>query len=139
MLALGIVLLIRIAYTVLDFEHMTPENGFEERYSIDESSAYSVIKNSDDIVWTKKIPTAVKNIFRKHFNMKPLVDDGKEVLWGGMTPDQYLCKQARDAAKARGHDLKPFKKGTNWCGKQTHYLATCKACGKEVFVTTPHD
>lgn len=125
----------RIAFTVLNYAEMSPENGFAADYSIEDDSAFSVLQHSDEIFWTKKIPTAVKNAFRTHFGLKPLKDDGKPVLWGGMTRAQYLCKRARDAARARGHDLKPFKKVANWSGDKFYYLSVCKCCGKEVQVT----
>lgn len=124
----------RIAFTVLDYGNMKPENGFAAEYNIEDDDAATVLRHSEDILWTKKIPVAVKNAFRAHFGMKPLKDDGKPVLWGGMTRAQYLCKRARDVAKARGHDLKPFKKLANWCGSKFSYQGICKTCGKEVHV-----
>lgn len=125
----------KIAYTALDYASMRPENGFASSYSIEDGDAFDVLRHSSEIFWTKKIPIAVKNVFRVHFGMKPLKDDGVEVLWGGMTAEQYLCKEARDAAKARGHALKPFKKVANWCGTKFYYQSACKCCGKEVQVT----
>lgn len=125
----------RIAFTVLDYAGMKPENGFAAEYNIEEDDAFTVLRHSEEILWTKKIPVAVKNAFRAHFGMKPLKDDGKPVLWGGMTREQYLCKRARDVAKARGHKLKPFKKIFNWSGSKYFFLGVCKCCGNKIMVT----
>lgn len=119
----------RFAFTVLDFEHMTPENGFETQYYIDDEPVHVL---PADIIWTKKVPVAIKNAFRKHFGLKPLKDNGEQVLLGGMTHDQFLCKEARQAAKNNGHEMKSFKKIESY--GRISYEATCKKCGCYVFV-----
>lgn len=121
----------RVAFTALDFEHMKPENGFEARYSIEEGEAYKVLPHLGKVFWTKKVPISIKNAFRKHFGLKPLKDNGEQVLLGGMTHDQFLCKEAREASKNNGHEMKPFKKIESG---RVCYEATCKKCGCHVFV-----
>jgi hypothetical protein len=111
---------------------MSLDNGFEERYTIEEDELHSVLSHTHGLIWTKKIPVAVKNAFRKHFGLKPLADDGKVVLLGGMTREQFLCKRARECAKNAGHEMKSFKKSERY-GKVS-YDATCKKCGEWLHV-----
>jgi hypothetical protein len=121
----------KVAFTVLDFAGMKPENGFQANYFIEIGNVHDVLPHAGRLLWTKKIPVAVKNAFRQKFGMKPLKDDGKPVLWGGLTRDQYLCKEAREALKGR-HEIGRFKNvGHN--GKP-YYVATCKKCGAGVGV-----
>jgi len=63
----------RVAFNVLDFEHMRPENGFEMLFNIQDDLAFHVIPcTREPRRWTRKIPIQIKNAFRKHFGMKPL-------------------------------------------------------------------
>lgn len=119
----------KVALTGIDFDAMVPEDSFEIKYTIIECSVDSL--RGDPITWTKKVPVALKNVFRKHFGMKLLKDDGKPVLLGGMTDAQYLCKEARQYAKNAGHDVGRFKD----IGEDRQlFVAKCKKCGREVNV-----
>ena len=63
----------RVAFPELQYDKMTPKNGFKESYKIAECSVFDLGKNTwDSLMWTKKIPVSIKNIYRKHFGFKPL-------------------------------------------------------------------
>ena len=61
----------RIAWPVLDFEHMKPENGFEIIYNLEKMNPYDCLPYSD-VTWTRKIPIEVKNIHREFWGLKSL-------------------------------------------------------------------
>ena len=60
-----------IAIPVLDFEGMTPENNFQTTYNLEKYPAHQAYVGTD-LVWTRKIPNALKNIHRQFWGMKPL-------------------------------------------------------------------
>ena len=62
----------KLAFFVLDFEGMKPENGFKEGYSVESDLLLSHAVLVNRTTWTRKIPTEIKNQFREHFGMKPL-------------------------------------------------------------------
>ena len=61
-----------VAIPILDFEGMTPENHFQTTYNLEKFSIYIAYQGTD-LVWTKKISNAAKNVHREFWNMKPLV------------------------------------------------------------------
>lgn len=60
-----------IAIPVLDFEHMKPENCFETIYRLETFKAHEAYQGTD-LVWTRKISNAIKNLHREFWGMKPL-------------------------------------------------------------------
>jgi hypothetical protein len=63
----------KVAFPVLEYGKMTPQNGFKESYKIEECSVFDLVGNTwDSLLWTKKIPIQIKNLYRKHFGFKPL-------------------------------------------------------------------
>jgi len=61
----------RVYYPVLDFEAMTPANGFKTVYNYEEMSVFALVGYSQ-CIWTRKIPNKTKNIHRKYWGFKPL-------------------------------------------------------------------
>jgi hypothetical protein len=63
----------RIAFFELDYNNMKPENNFEANYKITDWNIFDYHSSEfNNIRWTKKIPVAIKNMFRKHFDMPEL-------------------------------------------------------------------
>ena len=62
----------KLGFFVLDFEGMKPENGFQEDYNIDSAPLLQHVRLVNSSTWTRKIPVEIKNMFRKHFGLKPL-------------------------------------------------------------------
>lgn len=60
----------KAAIPVLQWDKMKPKNNFQTQYELESfpvSDLYGLA-----IRWTRKIPTAEKNIHRKFWGMKPL-------------------------------------------------------------------
>jgi hypothetical protein len=61
----------QIAAPLLDYEGMKPENGFEMQYKLEEFPVFA-LTYMWGLVWTRKIPTEIKNLHRAFWGMKPL-------------------------------------------------------------------
>ena len=61
-----------VAIPILDWEGMKPENSFQTNYYLEKYKAFDVIRELNNLKRTRKIPTALKNIHRKFWGMKPL-------------------------------------------------------------------
>ncbi len=59
------------AWPILDYEGMTPENGYDMKYNLEKLDCLQWV-HLGCLVWTRKIPNKIKNIHRKFWNMKPL-------------------------------------------------------------------
>src|SRR5512136_139422 len=59
-----------MAIEVLDFEHMSPENGYETKYDLTKFSVSDI--DFRYLQWTKKIPIEIKNKHRVFWGLKPL-------------------------------------------------------------------
>ncbi len=62
----------QVAFAVIDFSDMCPEDGFQIKAHLEVDKAISVLPHMPLIQWTRKIPTGIKNVHRKIFDMKPL-------------------------------------------------------------------
>ena len=60
----------KVAVPVLDFEGMTPENGWDMKWPLQKMSIFDTIGSR--LVWTRKIPLAIKNMHRKFWGMSEL-------------------------------------------------------------------
>ena len=60
-----------MAVPVLDYEGMTPENNFQTAYYLERVSVFTAHLGTN-LLWTRKIPNALKNVHREFWNMKPL-------------------------------------------------------------------
>jgi hypothetical protein len=60
-----------IAFPVLDYKGMNPENNFRIKYYLEKGPALTAYIGTD-LRWSRKIPNAVKNVHRAFWNMKPL-------------------------------------------------------------------
>jgi hypothetical protein len=56
-----------VAFPVLDYESMTPENNYNETYHLEKGSIYTTI--GQYLVWTKNLPISAKNEHRKFWGM----------------------------------------------------------------------
>jgi hypothetical protein len=65
-----------LAWPVLDYDHLTPANGFESRYRLEKIGVMETPRFCWDMLrWTKKVPTAIKNLHREFWGMKPLKEE----------------------------------------------------------------
>lgn len=61
-----------IAFPILDYEGMTPENNFATLYALEKMSVISVASWISDLQWTRKIPVEIKNLHRAFWGMPAL-------------------------------------------------------------------
>lgn len=61
-----------VAFPVLNYEGMKPENNFGLVYHLGKGSVHNLLPYWEELRWTKKIPVAVKNLHRAFWGMKPL-------------------------------------------------------------------
>jgi hypothetical protein len=61
-----------LAWPVLQWDAMTPENNFETSYQLESVRVLSVGTEYSALKWTKKIPIDLKNKHRAFWGMKPL-------------------------------------------------------------------
>jgi len=61
-----------IAIPVLDFEGMTPKNGYKTDYPLEKFNVLQVAYALRHVRHTRKIPVEIKNEHRKFWGMKPL-------------------------------------------------------------------
>jgi len=59
-----------VAVPVLDFEGMTPDNGYAMTYNLEKFSVFDL--GHYNIIHTRKIPISMKNKHRKFWGMKLL-------------------------------------------------------------------
>ena len=121
------------AWPILDYDGMKPENNFKTQYNLEKIPVGHLSGDEyDNLEWTRKIPTRIKNYHRKFWGMKPLklgnefvtvkrvcgyrvcryVDFPKEVFV--RIPRQTCC----------GHYHMPFTKmerAVRWCKKNRRY------------------
>ena len=63
-----------IAFPVLAFNQMTPENNFTAPLILEKGDVFDMRGRVwEGLKWTKKIPKAIKNLHRQFWGMKPLV------------------------------------------------------------------
>lgn len=61
------------AWPILDYEGMTPDNGFAANYYLEKIPVLSVAgRVLAGLQWTRKIPMEVKNLHRVFWGMAPL-------------------------------------------------------------------
>ncbi len=76
-----------IAFSVLDYENMTPDNNFNGQYFLQKESVLSMAWYMPNIKWTKQIPLSEKNRHRKFWGMdilnRPPNDDELTASWRG--------------------------------------------------------
>jgi len=61
-----------IAWPILQWDKMLPENNYNIEYEYEKLSIFDVSSEYNLLTWTKKIPLESKNYLRSLFNMKPL-------------------------------------------------------------------
>lgn len=62
----------KVALPVLQFDRMVPETNFRTVYELEKMDVIEVIGSLRSVKWTRKVPTAIKNLHRQFWNMKPL-------------------------------------------------------------------
>jgi hypothetical protein len=62
----------QVALPVLQFDRMVPENNFQTIYELEKMDVIEVIGSLRSVKWTRKVPTAIKNLHREYWHMKPL-------------------------------------------------------------------
>jgi hypothetical protein len=60
-----------VAIPVLEFDKMTPKNGYKTSYHLEKFNVLDLI-GCGDLIHTRKIPTEIKNQHRRFWGMKPL-------------------------------------------------------------------
>lgn len=60
-----------VAFPVLQYDKMTPENHFATIYELEKMSVFD-LNPWEKFHWTKKIPVEIKNEHRAFWGMKPL-------------------------------------------------------------------
>lgn len=63
-----------VAWPVLDYEGMQPENNFAMYYTLEKMPILSLGSSWRSIKWTKKIPVELKNRHREFWGFKSLVN-----------------------------------------------------------------
>lgn len=61
-----------LAWPILDFENMLPENNYVMNYYLEKMTVFSAASYWYLLKWTRKIPKEIKNIHRKFWNFKAL-------------------------------------------------------------------
>jgi len=61
-----------MAFPVLDFLGMRPENGYRMVYNLEKDSIFSVMCSGVVITWTRKIGKEIKNIHRAFWGFKKI-------------------------------------------------------------------
>lgn len=62
-----------IAIPILDFKEMTPENNWKMGYNLEKCNVIELVQSGwSNLIWTRKIPIAIKNVHRVYWGMKPL-------------------------------------------------------------------
>lgn len=61
-----------LAWPILDYIGMTPENGFAMKYDLERVPVLGIGREWSLLRWTKKIPVAIKNVHRTFWTFKPL-------------------------------------------------------------------
>jgi hypothetical protein len=63
----------QVAIPVLQFDKMTPDNNFQTIYELEKMDVIQTAGQAyNSIVWTRKIPTELKNRHRQFWGLKPL-------------------------------------------------------------------
>lgn len=63
-----------LAWPVLDYEGMKPENNFATSYDLERVSIFSVASYWPYLFWTRKVSVPIKNAHRKFWGMKSLAE-----------------------------------------------------------------
>ncbi len=62
-----------LAWPILDFDNMRPENSYTMNYYLEKITVFSVAGRVwNGLKWTRKIPTSIKNLHRKFWDMTEL-------------------------------------------------------------------
>ncbi len=62
-----------LAWPILGYDNMRPENNYTMNYYLEKMSVFSVVGRAwDNLKWTKKIPQSIKNLHRKFWGMEEL-------------------------------------------------------------------
>ena len=61
-----------IAYPILKWDDMKPENGFMQVYGLETTDVFALSGEWHEWRWTKKIPLELKNIHRQHWGLPKL-------------------------------------------------------------------
>ena len=61
-----------VAWPILDYDGMTPENSYAMIYNLETMSVHSVAHEWHMLKWTRKIPVEIKNIHREYWGFPKL-------------------------------------------------------------------
>lgn len=62
-----------LAWPILDYDGMLPENNYAMNYSLEKTSVYSLAGGCwSALKWTRKIPVEIKNIHRRFWGFREL-------------------------------------------------------------------
>jgi hypothetical protein len=62
-----------LAVPVLDYEGMTPANGYKTTYNLQRCPVFELVGAGwASLLWTRKIAVEIKNLHREFWGMKPL-------------------------------------------------------------------
>jgi len=65
----------QVAWPILDYENMKPENNFSPSYYLEKIPIFSIANLTwNSIKWTRKISIKIKNKHRAFWKFKPLKD-----------------------------------------------------------------
>ena len=62
-----------VAWPVLDFAGMTPENSYEMNYYLEKVSVHEIVSEWNLLNWTRKVPLKVKNVHREYWGFPRLI------------------------------------------------------------------
>lgn len=85
-----------VAWPVLNFESMKPENGWAMTYTLEKFEVNAVgYRTLGGLTWTRKLPLKLKNRHREFWGMKPTKDAGKYCPLCGEHYKKDKCKKER--------------------------------------------
>jgi len=61
-----------VAIPVLEYDKMTPKNGFATSYALEKFNVFEMCKDLNTMIGIRKIPVAIKNRHRKFWGMKEI-------------------------------------------------------------------
>lgn len=62
----------KIAWPILEYDAMLPENNFATQYHLESIPVVSVGREWVRLKWTRKIPIRLKNMHREFWGMNPI-------------------------------------------------------------------
>lgn len=113
-----------LAYFLLEYENMTPENNFTPKYHLEKTPASTLYGNNwfEGITWTRKIALRYKEQFRRFFGLKAIKI--KPIVYGEYSRHAYkIFNDFQGVVGYTFHDVAPAKEVKRLCRLGTRSYA----------------